>query len=69
MVKTKQPICYKTMKRNGKWYSLFKKDDIEQAIQFTCEFQCYTNRYYNISTKPYHGKYFDNNEFIWLVEG
>jgi hypothetical protein len=64
-----KPICYKVMKRNGKQYALFNKSDIEQAINYVREFQCYVNRFYNITVKPYRGKYWNNNQFVWLVEG
>ena len=66
---TKQPVCYEVKHRNGKQYALFRVQDIEQAIAFASEFQCYVGRFYSLTVKPYRGKHWYPDKFAWLVEG
>lgn len=60
---------YGVKKRSGKTYTLIKKEDTKQYIDWLNYFQCYTNRFYNISIKPYRGNHWNKEKFHYIVEG
>lgn len=67
--KTPQPTCYACKRRNGKQYALIRKEDLRQAIQHLIEWQSYNGTFYNVSVKPYRGKHWNPDKFVWVVEG
>lgn len=56
-------------RRNGKEYALIKKEDTQAAFSLITQRQLKTGLFHNVTTKPYRGKKWNPDKFVWVVIG